>query len=86
VVYRFSLQNNDGLISVLHPKLSTDLQNVCSNFFSTCQWPTVKFQTSTPVTAGLKLNGTHQFLAYADDVNLPGDNIGTINKIHTNPN
>jgi hypothetical protein len=31
--------------------------------------------------AGLKLNGTHQFLANADDVNLLGDNIDTINKI-----
>jgi hypothetical protein len=29
---------------------------------------------------GLKLNGTHQHLAYADDVNLLGDNIDTINK------
>jgi hypothetical protein len=29
---------------------------------------------------GLKLNGTHQFLAYADDVNLLGDNKGTIKK------
>jgi hypothetical protein len=29
---------------------------------------------------GLKLNGTHQFLAYADDVNLLGDNIDTIRK------
>jgi hypothetical protein len=30
--------------------------------------------------AGLKLNGTHQLLAYADDMNLLGDNIDTINK------
>jgi hypothetical protein len=29
---------------------------------------------------GLKLNRTHQLLAYADDVNLLGDNIDTINK------
>jgi hypothetical protein len=29
---------------------------------------------------GLKLNGTHQLLAYADDANLLGDNIDTINK------
>jgi hypothetical protein len=29
---------------------------------------------------GLTLNGTHQILAYADDVNLLGDNTGTINK------
>jgi hypothetical protein len=26
------------------------------------------------------MNGTHQLLAYADDVNLLGDNIDTINK------
>jgi hypothetical protein len=28
----------------------------------------------------LKLNGTHQFLAYADDVNVLGDNMDTIKK------
>jgi hypothetical protein len=30
--------------------------------------------------AGLKLNGTHQLLAYADAVNLLRDDIDTINK------
>jgi hypothetical protein len=29
---------------------------------------------------GLKLNGRHQLLAYTDNVNLLGDNIGTIKK------
>jgi hypothetical protein len=29
---------------------------------------------------GLKLNGTYQLLAYANYLNLMGDNIGTINK------
>jgi hypothetical protein len=30
--------------------------------------------------AGLKLNGTHQLLAYSDDVNLLEDNIDSIKK------
>jgi hypothetical protein len=32
--------------------------------------------------AGLKLNGTHQLLLYADDVNLLGDDTDTIKKKH----
>jgi sorting nexin-29 len=32
------------------------------------------------IQVGQKLNGTHQLLTYADDVNLLGDNIDTINE------
>jgi hypothetical protein len=30
---------------------------------------------------GLKLNGTHHFLSYSDDVNLLGDNLDSIKRI-----
>jgi hypothetical protein len=33
----------------------------------------------------LKLNGTHQLLVYADDLNLLGDNIDTVKKITETP-
>jgi hypothetical protein len=29
---------------------------------------------------GLKLNGTHQILAYADDINIVGENTDTVQK------
>jgi hypothetical protein len=37
-------------------------------------------ETYSKVQVGLKLNGTHKLLAYADDVNLLGDSIDTIKK------
>jgi hypothetical protein len=36
--------------------------------------------TDKSLQVGQKLNGTHQLLAYSDDVNLLGDNIDTIKK------
>jgi hypothetical protein len=44
-------------------------------FSFTFGYATRKFQASQ---VGLELNGTHQLLVYADDVNLLGDSINTI--------
>jgi hypothetical protein len=38
------------------------------------------FRIIQEIQVGLKLNGTHQLLAYADDLNLLGDNIDTIKR------
>jgi hypothetical protein len=46
------------------------------------EYTTMKVQENQ---VGLKLNVTHQLLAYADDVNLLQDNTGTVNK-NTNCN
>jgi hypothetical protein len=40
----------------------------------------LEVEISIAKRAGLILNGTHKLLAYADEVNLLGDNIDTINK------
>jgi hypothetical protein len=46
--------------------------------FSTFLW-NIPLRSSEESQVGLKLNGPHQHLAYAD-VNLLGDDIGTISK------
>jgi hypothetical protein len=56
-------------------KQGDDLSPLLSNF--ALEYDIRKIQENQ---VGLKLNGTHHLLAYADDSSLLGDNINTINK------
>jgi hypothetical protein len=62
-----------------YPKTRRFLLPLLSNF--ALKYTIRKLQENQ---VGLKVNGTHQFLAYADDVNLLGDNIDTIKKKNFN--
>jgi hypothetical protein len=65
---KFPIQN--GL------KQADILSSMLFNF--ALEYTTERFQQNQEE---LKLNGTHQLLAYADDVNIVGENTDTIKKV-----
>jgi hypothetical protein len=67
------LRDDGKVVSPTHPQHFTPQKH----YYFNVEYAIRKVQENQ---VGLKLNGTHQLLAYADDVNLLGDNIETTKK------
>jgi hypothetical protein len=67
---------SSSLGNFLHPPVTSSLFGP-NTLLSTSKYDIIKVQENQ---VGLKLNGTHQLLAYADDMNLLEENIDTMKK------